>query len=460
MPAKKNPSIKTLPLSKPVSKKKTDVVAPSAAPATVIHPMSPKDTTPIVVFGSVTPNPSIVEEEEEVEDEEDDEVIVPTLNPLPSAEPEKEPEKEPEEEEDEEEEEEQIIPTLPVASPPVAMTPLRTSSSALKRVDMSDSSDDEEYIQPAQVLTQPKKGTLASMRATPSPSPTVHKSPPPSPPPPQPQPPPPQPKSRPPPTTTTSPLPSGLVTGYQYRTHRPDKLPEYEFFTYKTAEEQLTPADYYEALAYYEERCNQIFKTCPTLPPPKFITNGRPDTPALAKVKTDRYEQQANIRKRAFDIGNFIFIIIGGIEYVLTRWFGMKFVSGLFQMQQQNKADYMEALIEMGQTVMSWFQGSMSAIWRMLFVFFASLIALIGTNYLIDYLVPENMRGQAHNFKQKGIKYIQDMASMLFGYKDVDAESSQTGNVLMNIFSQLFGVNTASSGQAPAPSATRPPYAE
>ncbi len=467
MPKPKSPTVpfKPFPRPSPSHTKKppsTDPPIPTPPASVPEHPLSPRDTTPLIIYGNVQPNPSTVQpmsvgegsdHEEPEEEEEDDDIVMPTMAaPIPAP--------------ADKQEDDVVIATAPAPqqpppplsslqssvprSPPPrytppAVTPLRSAPDVVRRLQDTDSeseaeSEDDDVVQPMR-REPPMRVSLADAMAAP-------------------------PKPAPRPTKRLEvPLPSKLVSNNQYRIYRPDKIPEYEFFNERTAEEQLTPADMFQAVSFYSEKCQRLHQICRSLKPPTFETNGRTDTPSLARMKADRYEERVNVHKRAADIGTFIFIIIGGIEYVVTRWLGVK-VTGLFKLQMANKAEYYDALVSMGENVMGWLQGSVSPIWRMLFVFIVSLVALVAINYLIDYLLPEQYRGRAHDFKQTGIKYIQDMASMFMGYQNDESNGSagETGNTILNFLSGLFGVNSGPSagpfggmgGAAPSPAAARP----
>lgn len=258
-----------------------------------------------------------------------------------------------------------------------------------------------------------------------------------------PAPPPPLPQA--PPTARVfpaTPPPTSLRAQTQHRVFRPHTLPDYAFFTEKTAVSNLTPHDYYTSASYFRDKCARIFKLLPRVSPPEIKDD---EIPSMARQKYMQYKRRADIAKTAMYIGSFVFIVIGLIEYALTKFAKIK-VQGLFKLQYQNAEEYYDALIEMGETVVGWFQGGWGPMWRMLIMFSMSLIVLLGANYIVDWLIPASsnpmMRTMYEQNKQSGIKWVQEMMLVFMGMKQFDSEKEEDNNIgstILNMFNQFMG---------------------
>jgi len=235
----------------------------------------------------------------------------------------------------------------------------------------------------------------------------------------------------------------------QHKAFRPHQLPFYDFIDSSTAFAHLTDKDFYSTAAHFREKCERLFRGCPKATPPPITDT---DTPSMAKYKYDMYYKQVAALKSALQVGNLIYLAIMGFEWFLknNKWFKVK-AQGLYALQYANREDYYDAMLSMGEQTLGWFKSNVSGVWRMLLMFVISTVMLIGTNYLIEYVVPQPMRGMAHQAKDVGVKYLQDMSALFLGLKAVDPEKADDGWA-NNLFAMASNLMTGQATKPPSES--------
>lgn len=241
--------------------------------------------------------------------------------------------------------------------------------------------------------------------------------------------------------------PRTLIAQMQHKSYRPHQLPFYDFIDSSTAFAHLTNKDYYTTATHYREKCERLHRSCPKAAPPSIADA---DTPSMAKYKYDMYYKQVAALKSALQVGNLIYLAIMGVEWFLknNKWFKVK-AHGLYQLQYANREDYYDAMLSMGEQTLGWFKGNVSGVWRMLLMFVISTVMLIGTNYLIEYVVPQPMRAMAHQAKDVGVKYFQDMSALFLGLKSVDPEKADDGWA-NNLFAMASNLMTGQAVKPPS----------
>lgn len=241
--------------------------------------------------------------------------------------------------------------------------------------------------------------------------------------------------------------PRTLVAQMQHKAFRPHQLPFYDFIDSSTAFAHLTDKDFYSTAAHFREKCERLFRGCPKATPPPIADT---DTPSMAKYKYDMYYKQVAALKSALQVGNLLYLAIMGVEYFLKNnpWFKVK-AQGLYALQFANREEYYDAMLSMGEQTLGWFKSNVSGVWRMLLMFVISTVMLIGTNYLIEYVVPQPMRAMAHQAKDVGVKYLQDMSALFLGLKAVDPEKADDGWA-NNLFAMASNLMTGQASKPPS----------
>lgn len=252
------------------------------------------------------------------------------------------------------------------------------------------------------------------------------------------------------PTQTAVP-PRSLVASMQHKMFRPTQIPAWEFFNPTTAAAHLTEKDVYSAAAMYRERCQRIHRTCPRADPPEITDT---DSPTMAKYKFDTYYKHVASLKSALQVGNLIYLGFMGLEAVLkyNPWFKIK-AQGLYAIQYANREEFYSAMLDMGERTVGWFKESISPMWRMLVMFCISTVVLIAANYLLEYVVPQAWRGPANQFKDLGVRYVQDMLGMFMGVKAVDPEKADDG-WMETLFAGVSSLATGTAQKPPSAAST------
>jgi hypothetical protein len=170
----------------------------------------------------------------------------------------------------------------------------------------------------------------------------------------------------------------------------------------------------------------------------------------MAKYKYDMYYKSVAALKSALQVGNLIYLAIMGFEWFLknNKWFKIK-AQGLYALQYANREEYYDAMLSMGEQTLGWVKSNVSGVWRMFMMFLISTVMLIGTNYLIEYAVPQAMRGMAHQAKDVGVKYLQDMSALFLGLKSVDPEKADDGWA-NNLFAMASNLMTGQATKPPS----------
>jgi hypothetical protein len=239
----------------------------------------------------------------------------------------------------------------------------------------------------------------------------------------------------------------------QHKVFRPQQLPFYDFIDSKTAMQHLNDKDYFTASSHFREKCERLYRGCPSVEPPVIEPR---DPPALAKHKYETYYKLVAARKSALQVGNLIFLGMMAVEWFLKNnvWFKIK-ANGLYALQFANREEYFDAMLSMGEQTVGWFKSNVSPTWRMLMTFTVSTVILIAVNYLIDYIIPQPMRAMAHQMKDTGVKYLQEMSSLFLGLKSIDPEKADD-SWSSNLFAMASNLMTGVASKPPSDTSYNP----
>jgi hypothetical protein len=238
-------------------------------------------------------------------------------------------------------------------------------------------------------------------------------------------------------------IPKTISTSSQVRLYRPTDIPEYEFYNEETALSQLDSKDYYESSSHWKMKCDRLYARTPKLPPPIFKEK---ESPKMARFKYTEYYKRCTAKHSAIQAGILAYLVIGGIELLLT-WFGVK-ASGLFSTIFKNKDEYEDAMLEMGESTLGWFNsGSTNPMYKMGISILISVVILAITNYAIAYFsISPALKVFIDKHKDGTVKWIQDLTETFLGTKSLDIENpNDTGSNLLNMLTTFMGINTSSN---------------
>ena len=240
-------------------------------------------------------------------------------------------------------------------------------------------------------------------------------------------------------------IPKTISSETGHKTCRPTDLPEFEFFTEEAALSQLNDRDYYESSSFWRAKCERLYVKTPRLKPP-VISDTEP--PKLAKFKYDEYYKKCSAVQSAVQIGTLIYLTIAGLEAFLI-WMGIK-AQGLFSLTYSNKEEYYDAMLEMGESTLGWFKGSISPWYRIAITFGISVIVLICTNYALEWFGIKETNKLVEKYKDGTIKWMQDLAGTFIGTKRIDPESDTNyGQTLFDLAAPFFGGGDVPLSQPP-----------
>ena len=392
-------------------------------PDPIIHPASPRDTTPIVVYGDTiettkvpfmhqsnpitqeTINESSYEQPVSINnenddnnvDDDDDEIIQPRLQ-SPPPEPEDIP----------------ISVKTPQATP--RATP-KVTPQATPRVTPQ-----------ATPQATPKVTPQATPKHTPQKQPSIQV---------------PKVKAR----QLVMPggrlvdIPKTLSSISTFKTHRPIDIPEIAFRTRDITYAQMTTDTGLSIIRNFRAKIEKLKKMYPfVLPVPELSDR---DTPEMAKFQYTQFYDRCGTYSFAIQIGYIIYIAIAALEMFLL-WLGIK-AKGLFNIIYDKRQDFNELFLDLSETAFGWVKHVQSPVWRFMISVGTSIIILLITNYLGDLITNPMIKASIEPLKKGGIKFLEGIAAVLTGTKKVNPEEEDSFAGLIKTVQNLFGWITTSS---------------
>jgi len=215
--------------------------------------------------------------------------------------------------------------------------------------------------------------------------------------------------------------PRTLGTSSSHKRNKPTDIPEFEFFTEKMALSQLNERDFYESTDFWRTKCTRLHERTPRLIPPEIRDN---ESPKMAKFKYEQFYKKCAAVQSAMQFAIIFYIIVAGIE-ILLRWFNIK-AQGLFTTIYNNREEHYDALLEMGEATLGWFNGTQSPLIRMVIGLVVSVVILIATNYIAAFL-PSGFETLVDSYKGGALKWLQDLLSVFLGTKKINPEAHSDG---------------------------------
>jgi hypothetical protein len=381
------------------------------------HPMSPRDITPIVINGETITSARSPLNPPPVVDET---IIPPTPRDIPQ-------------EEDAEQEEEEIRPRV---FSPISNTSLVQDEIVTEIIQTTPSPSPSPALSPL-IVTTPKQTIhtkpIPSYHVSPIASalPSEHTSPIPSP-----HNPDPLPTHNQPTTTANQPyvplvrervielsggktlaVPKTLSNSSAFKIYRPIDIEETEFMTENITQRQYSDEDYEQTAIYWKNKLDRLHRRFPKL---IFPTISDKETPKMGKFKFEQSYKMCTKHQYAVYVGYIIYMIVAVIEMILL-YFNIRIAKDLFATVYNENEMLEDAFISVGERAFGWIKAVENPIWKLVITIGTSVLILLITNAITLFL-PSTMASFVEQYKDGGIKFLQELSGVFLGTKAINPE--------------------------------------